>query len=295
MNSNLAIGAACLAAWLALPALVAQTAPPQPPQPPQPPSSGRAAGRMMARETPYLGIGVQDIDTERAKALKLNEVRGVEVTSVMPDSPAAKAGFKEGDVVLEFNSEKVQGGEQLTRLVHETPVGRQVKIGVWRNGVIETLTATVEARKEAMMGGQGWPMGNLNLPQIPPMPPMPPMPDMPRMLMIDRNGMLGIEGESLGQEAQLAEFFGVKDGVLVKSVIRNSAAEKAGIKAGDVIVRVGDTKVNSTREISGALRTLRQQKTFTVTVVRNKKEMPVSVTLQDTSGAVRAMLEEIEV
>jgi membrane-associated protease RseP (regulator of RpoE activity) len=170
-----------------------------------------------------------------------------------------------------------------------------VKIGVWRNGVIETLTATVEARKEAMMGGQGWPMGNLNLPQIPPMPPMPPMPDMPRMLMIDRNGMLGIEGESLGQEAQLAEFFGVKDGVLVKSVIRNSAAEKAGIKAGDVIVRVGDTKVNSTREISGALRTLRQQKTFTVTVVRNKKEMPVSVTLQDTSGAVRAMLEEIEV
>ena len=295
MNSNLAIGAACLAAWLALPALVAQTAPPQPPQPPQPPSSGRAAGRMMARETPYLGIGVQDIDTERAKALKLNEVRGVEVTSVMPDSPAAKAGFKEGEVVLEFNSEKVQGGEQLTRLVHETPVGRQVKIGVWRNGVIETLTATVEARKEAMMGGQGWPMGNLNLPQIPPMPPMPPMPDMPRMLMIDRNGMLGIEGESLGQEAQLAEFFGVKDGVLVKSVIRNSAAEKAGIKAGDVIVRVGDTKVNSTREISGALRTLRQQKTFTVTVVRNKKEMPVSVTLQDTSGAVRAMLEEIEV
>ncbi len=292
MNSNLAIGAACLAAWLALPALVAQTAPPQPPQPPQPPSSGRAAGRMMARETPYLGIGVQDIDTERAKALKLNEVRGVEVTSVMPDSPAAKAGFKEGDVVLEFNSEKVQGGEQLTRLVHETPVGRQVKIGVWRNGAIETLTATVEARKEAMMGGQGWPMGNLNLPQIPP---MPPMPDMPRMLMIDRNGMLGIEGESLGQEAQLAEFFGVKDGVLVKSVIRNSAAEKAGIKAGDVIVRVGDTKVNSTREISGALRTLRQQKTFTVTVVRNKKEMPVSVTLQDTSGAVRAMLEEIEV
>ena len=78
---------------------------------------------MMARETPYLGIGVQDVDSERAKALKLNEDRGVEVTSVMADSPAAKAGLKEGDVVLEFNGEKVQGGEQLTRLVRETPVG----------------------------------------------------------------------------------------------------------------------------------------------------------------------------
>jgi serine protease Do len=286
MNSNLAIGAVCVAAWLALPALVAQTAPPQPP------SSPRAASRMMARETPYLGIGVQDVDSERARALKLNEDRGVEVTSVMADSPAAKAGLKEGDVVLEFNGEKVQGGEQLTRLVRETPAGRQVKLGVWRNGAMQTLTATVEARKQAMMGGQGWPLGDLNLPRIPP---MPPMPDIPRMMMIDRNGMLGIEGESLGQEAQLADFFGVKDGVLVKAVIRNSAAEKAGIKAGDVIVKVGDTKVNSTREITGALRAVRPQKTFTVTVVRNKKEMPVSVTLEDTSGAVRAMLEGVEV
>ena len=139
-----------------------------------------------------------------------------------------------------------------------------------------------------MMEGQGWPLGNLNLPANAA---DASMPDIPRMMMIDRNGMLGIEGESLGQEAQLAEFFGVKDGVLVKAVIRNSAAEKAGIKAGDVIVKVGDTKVNNTREITGALRALRPQKTFTVTVVRNKKEMPVTVTLEDTSGAVRAMLE----
>src|SRR5262249_23210742 len=88
-----------------------------------------------------------------------------------------------------------------------------------------------------------------------------------------------IIGESLGQAEQLADFFGVKDGVLVKSVTRNSAAEKAGIKAGDVIVKVDDTHVNTTSEISSALRAARSKSTVTVTVVRNKKEMPLTVTL----------------
>ena len=214
------------------------------------------------KETPYLGIGVQDVDSERAKALKLNEVRGVEVTSVTADSPAAKAGLKEGDVVLEYNGEKVQGGEQLTRLVRETPVGRQVKIGVWRNGSMQTVTATVEARKGNMGNMIFMPVPSGNTIFMPEIPPMPPMPDIPRMFMVERNGMLGIEGESLGREEQLAEFFGVKEGVLVKAVIKNSAAEKAGIKAGDVIVKVGDAKVTSTREITAALRDLRSRKSL---------------------------------
>ena len=76
----------------------------------------------------YLGIGVADITAERAKALNLKEERGAEVTNVAEDSPAAKAGIKEGDVVLEYDGAAVQGIEQLTRLVRETPVGRQVKI-----------------------------------------------------------------------------------------------------------------------------------------------------------------------
>jgi membrane-associated protease RseP (regulator of RpoE activity) len=174
-------------------------------------------------------------------------------------------------------------------------VGRQVKIGVWRNGSMQTVTATVEARKGDMMGA--WPMGNMPMGSLrmPEMPPMPQMPDMPRMFTIERNGMLGIEGEALGQEAQLAEFFGVKEGVLVKAVIRNSAAEKAGIRAGDVIVKVGDAKVTNTREITAALRDLRSQKSYTVTVVRNKKEMPITVTAEDAGGAVRAALREMRV
>jgi serine protease Do len=107
-----------------------------------------------------------------------------------------------------------------------------------------------------------------------------------------QNPMLGIEGESLSQQEQLAEFFGVQDGVLVRSVRKGSAAEKAGLKAGDVITKVDDTKVGSTGEITRALRALKSKKTFNLTITRNKKEMPLPVTIETASGnSVRAAIE----
>lgn len=282
MKVYLAIGTTLLVTGMALPGAFAQ-------------GTGRATPRArvattISNESPYLGIGVQDIDSQRAAALKLKDVRGAEVTTVNEDGPAAKAGLKDGDVVLEYNGEAVEGKDQLSRLVRETPVGRQVKIGVWRNGAMQTLTATIEARKGVtVFGGDG----NWVMPEVP-VPDMRSfrMPDIeiPHFQMLYPTPLLGIQGEPLGNEEQLAEFFGVKDGVLVKSVNRNSAAEKAGIKAGDVIVRIDDTKVNTTQEITSVLRADRAKKTFTVTVVRNRKEMPLSVTIDSTSGpgAVRA-------
>src|ERR1039458_10429789 len=95
----------------------------------------------------YLGVGVVDVDSERAKTLKLKEDRGVEISSVTEGGPADKAGIKQGDIVLEYNGQPVEGLTQFQRLVHETPAGRQVKVEVWRNGAPLTLTATVETRK----------------------------------------------------------------------------------------------------------------------------------------------------
>ena len=101
----------------------------------------------------YLGIGGLDISPERAKALNLKEERGVEVSSLAEDGPAAKAGIKQGDVVLEFNGQPVEGTAQFSRLVRETPVGRHVKIAVWRSGAAQTLTATVGEYKQATVIG----------------------------------------------------------------------------------------------------------------------------------------------
>src|SRR5262245_2409533 len=100
---------------------------------PAPPARAKTAASVMAHAS-YLGIGAQDIDSARASTLKLKDVRGAEVTSVQPDSPAAKAGIKDGDVILEYNGQPVEGKDQLARMVQETPVGRQVKIGISRNG-----------------------------------------------------------------------------------------------------------------------------------------------------------------
>jgi serine protease Do len=228
----------------------------------------------------YLGIGGADLDEARVKALNLKEDRGVEIKSVAEDSPAAKAGLKEGDVVLDYNGQPVQGMEQFQRLVRETPAGREVKLNIWRGGAPQTVTATIGTRKGMVIQSDDGAF-SFAMP-TPPMPPIPPrMPDMPKVELTWRTPVLGIEGEALN--SQLAEFFGVKEGVLIRSVIKNSPAEKAGIKAGDVVIKVDDSNVTSAREISSVIRSARNKKTFAVVVVRNKKEMTVNVTIEESS------------
>ncbi len=261
------IGLAWLAAVLMAPGGFAQTA------------RHDANQMVLQKDSSYLGIGVQDVDSDRAKALKLKEERGAEITSVDPDTPAFKAGVKPGDVVLAYNGTPVQGTEQLQRMVRETPAGRTVKLDLWRNGAALTLTATVGQRKGLWMEAPGGDV-NVVMAPMPPMPPMPPL-SMPRIIAIMPTALLGIEGEPLNQEPQFAEFMGVKDGVLVKAVSRNSAADRAGIKAGDVIVRIDDTHVSNSGDITSILRAAHGKRTYTVTVVRGKKEMPLPVTIEE--------------
>jgi serine protease Do len=219
----------------------------------------------------FLGVGVAEVDAERAKALKLKEERGVEITNIEEGSPAAKAGLQKGDVVLEFNGQRVEGTEQFVRLVRETPAGRQIKLSVSRGGAAQTVTATVEKRKFTGRSGS-FVMPRIEIPNVHVQ-----MPDIPRAMMSWRSAMLGIEAESV--DSQLAEYFGVKEGVLVRSVIKASAAEKAGLKAGDVITKVDAARVSAPREITNAIRS-KQGGTFPLTLVRDRKEMTLNVTLE---------------
>jgi len=259
---------------------VLETPPPAPPAQLAPQRAHAAAAAF--RSAPYLGVSVMDVDGARAKTLKLKEERGAEITRTDPSGPAAKAGVKVGDVVLEYNGQPVQDSAQLQRLVRETVPGHDAKLSVWRNGAAQAIAATIESRHMAMIGGEPWFAVQVPpMPEMPPMPPMPAMPsfdfEIPHIQTIMQNSVLGISGEPLGDEQQFAEFFGVKDGVLVKEVDSNSAAERAGIKAGDVIVKVSDTRVGSLRELTTALRAARSKGSYTIVVVRNKKEMPVTV------------------
>ena len=219
----------------------------------------------------FLGVDAAEIDGNRAKSLNLREEYGIEITRVDDGSPADKAGLKSGDVVLEYNGQRVEGIEQFQRLVHETPAGRNVKLQVSRNGAIQTLTATIGTRKSKIyQGGVKELLGDtFDMP----------LPELPNVFSTLRTSILGVEAESLN--SQLAEYFGVKEGVLVRSVIKGSAAEKAGIKAGDVITKVDQTRVTGPGEVSSAIRSARSKRTFPVELSRDHREMTVTVTIDE--------------
>lgn len=214
----------------------------------------------------YLGVWIWQIDAQRAKELRLPEAGGVEVTRVSPGSPADQAGMQLGDVVTEFDGEKVEGIEQFQRLVAKTPVGRTVRLRIIRNGTAQVLTPKIGFIAAAERPG---PISPRDLAP-------PGRQDVPRSLMTWRNAVLGVDAEPLF--GQLAAYFGVTEGVLVRSVAAGSPAERAGLKAGDAIVRIGKTPVATPAEITARLRALTAG-TTPVTVMRERKEITLTVTL----------------
>lgn len=268
-------------AILALAPAIVQAQPAAPPPPPPPASAAETMKVYAMGGGTFLGVGVRDIDAERAKALKLKEEYGVEVTHVEDDSPAAKAGLKTGDTVLEYNGQRVEGTTQFIRFVRETPPGRTVKLTVSRAGSNQTVAATLATRKAMAYGmpgmGENW---RLEMPKFEMA-----MPDIPKAMMSWRSAVLGIDAESLG-DSQLASYFGVKEGVLVRSVMKNTAAEKAGIKAGDVLLKVDESKVLAPRDVTQAIRTARKssKNSLPVSLMREKREMTLTVTLEDETS-----------
>src|SRR5271155_705815 len=111
------------------------------------PAATPRAMKVSATGSSYLGVMVQEVDSDRAKALKLHEEAGVEITRVEPDSPAEKAGLKDGDAIMQYNGQRVEGMEQFSRLVRETPPGRDVKLDLFRNGAPQAVTVKVAVRR----------------------------------------------------------------------------------------------------------------------------------------------------
>ena len=91
----------------------------------------------------WLGVRIQDVTKEIAEVEKLDEPRGALVASVAPNSPSEKAGVKSGDIILEFNGEKIEQMKELPMIVARTEVGKKVKVKIWRNKKEITKTITL--------------------------------------------------------------------------------------------------------------------------------------------------------
>jgi membrane-associated protease RseP (regulator of RpoE activity) len=228
----------------------------------------------------YLGVDIVDITAERLSALKLKEEQGVEVTMVDQDAPAGKAGIKEHDVILSLNGAAVESKSQLQRMIHETPPGRVVTLGLSRDGQpLEIKVQLADRRSEFPHMAKN--RDNDFHFEMPAMPNLPDF-DIPNIGVVYVHSSMrsGMMVENL--TPQLAEFFGAKNGngVLVRSVEKGSRADKAGLRAGDVIVRVGDQPVHDTSDFTHVLHS-RSAGSVNVSVIREKKEQTLTITLPE--------------
>jgi len=250
----------------------------------------------------YLGVDLRDIGDEEVGALKLKESRGAEVIRVDHDGPAGKAGLREHDVILQMNGQVIEGEEQLRRMLRETPAGRTVTLLLSRDGQQQTVTTQLANRLEVER--QAWEQR-----WIVPAPPSEAgaatsaSPASPQSTSGSSNstsgkgenffsGPVARSGHAIGailgstytgamvetMGPQLAEFFGTGGGgILVHSVDQDSPAAKAGLHAGDVVIRANTVKLMTTGDWMKVVRENRG-KSVEVIVLRDKKEQTLTLT-----------------
>ncbi|MBV8051465.1 MAG: PDZ domain-containing protein [Acidobacteriaceae bacterium] len=230
-------------------------------------------------DSSYLGVDTRDVTSDRITELHLKEETGVEITMVDQDAPAGKVGLKEQDVILTLNGEKVESVEQLRRMIRETPSGRVITLGISRNGQPMTFKVQLADRKDTVAHGWGSKVKDFHF-DMPAMPTMPEI-DMPvSVVVVHSSARSGLMVENL--TPQLGDFFGVKngEGVLIRSVEKGSRADKAGFRAGDVIVKINGESIHDSSDFSHALRS-RQGNTASVLVLRDKREQTITLTLPE--------------
>ena len=241
----------------------------------------------------HLGVRIEDVNAELAEELGLGAEYGVHVASVVEGGPAEEAGVEDGDVILGWNGERVESAAQLQRLVRETPPGRTVQLGLFRGGSERQVSVTLgdssdrfqnlsittaprfaqelrERIRTAVPGGvRVIGPGDVRIAG----------PGGVRVAsFFGERGRLGVSVQNLGE--QLAEYFDVDGGALVVSVVEDSPAEAAGIRAGDVITAIADEEVEDPGDLIEAL-SERDAGPVTVRLVREGQERSITVELEE--------------
>jgi serine protease Do len=205
----------------------------------------------------WLGVGLKDAE---------GKDEGAAVTEVTEDSPADSAGIKEDDIIVKFDGREVKDAEDLVKAVQKQKPGTNVTIEVLRDGAKKTLHATLRKQKQMKME---------NMESMHVTPPMG-----PQFFLNGRQGVLGLKVMEL--RGQLGRYFEAPDGkgLLVEEVKKNSAAEKAGIHAGDVIVRAGDESVQVLRDLTDAIEDCSSGDSLALTVIRKGVKKSLSAVVE---------------
>ncbi len=247
----------------------------------EPPSPTPA--RPDSRETAYLGVHIDQVTPQQVSALKLANPNGAVITDLDQDGPACKAGLKENDVIVGLDGSKIESPEQLGNLIHGTRPGKTVTLTVVRSGQTKDVKVTlgkwprVTSHAQSFVAGAPRWTGPVVAPgAINGM-------DVPSVTVLSSRH--GLVVESLCP--QLADFFNVPagKGVLVRSVEKGSPADAAGLKAGDVIVKLSGEPVHDMADWRRAMGVQASQ--ISVTVVREKHEQTVVMHLPAPADSSR--------
>src|SRR5947208_367755 len=240
-------------------------------------------GLLDEENSSWLGVELREVTSDTAKDLKLPAERGAVLSSIVPDSPAAKAGLKENDVVTEVNGQRIEGTAQFRRMIREIPAGRAVQLAILRDGHSQNIGVTLGKSEQGRRVFTAPAAPGTFAFRVPDMPEVMELPQMEwgRSLLLEGRPRLGIDAEDLS--GALGTFFGAPDGegILVRDVNSGSPAEKAGVKAGDVIISLNGERIRSAGELREKLSAKREDKDRTVKlgVLRNKSEVSLTVEL----------------
>ncbi|WP_297671453.1 DegQ family serine endoprotease [uncultured Desulfovibrio sp.] len=174
----------------------------------------------------WIGVAIQDVDENTAKALGLKEPKGALAGSVMEGEPAAQAGMKDGDVILAVDGKNIEDASALLRVIADKTPGSKTVVTVWRDGKTRDISITLGERKSSQAAERGDKGGKKD------------------------EGLLGISVRPLTDEERRDAKVGKNEGLYVVSVTADKPAAEADIRPGDIILRANQKPVSNAAALS---------------------------------------------
>jgi serine protease Do len=195
----------------------------------------------------WLGVMIQKITPELAKAFELKDSDGALVGDVIPDGPAAAAGIKRGDVIVKFNGQEVKDMEQLPKIVAQTQPETEVDVEVIRAGKMEKLQVRIAILKD------------------------------PEQQVLAKADPLGMQVQDITPEIAQSLRLDTTDGVLVSDVTAGQPAAESGVKRGDVITEIDRSPVRNTGDYERLTANIRQGRSSLFLVRRGGSTIFIAV------------------
>jgi len=204
----------------------------------------------------WLGVAIQEITPDLAKAFKVKEQRGALVSDVNEQGPALKAGLQRGDVIVEFDGKEIQTVSELRNRVAQTQVGSKVPLKVMREGQEKVLTINIGERPSDVVLARGTEPG-------------PSAPEGAEARKAPLNVLSDLRVKAIDEETRAQLNLGAKTaGVVVAHVQAGSPAEQAGLQRGDVIQEVNRQPIKGIKDYDAAAAKVKKEENAVLLVSR---------------------------